>query len=154
MPAPLVPSPLDYVGRRRFAFYPPIAHSEPNEWLLGIGERAEVQAVNAKTGTEIWLSRQYIGAVTETSTSLVVGLTQPLDVRGGSVEPRVKQVIELPSCAQKAGPKLRSGKRASVVEIRLQSRGKSPLNRILITACAGAIVLALLAALVTATIRF
>jgi uncharacterized protein (DUF433 family) len=28
MPAPLVPSPLDYVGRRRFAFYPPVKNAE------------------------------------------------------------------------------------------------------------------------------
>jgi len=154
MPAPFVPSPLDYVGRRRFAFYPPIAHPEPNEWLLGIGERAEVQVVNAKTGTEIWVSRQYIGAVTETSSSLVVGLTQPLDVRRGCVEPRLKQVIELRVSADELLPKPKPGRRANVVEIRLESRGKSPLNRALVTTCAGAVVLALLAALVTATIRF
>ncbi len=48
MSAPLVPSPLDYVGRRRFAFYPPIAHPSPNEWLLGRVRWSEVQVVNAR----------------------------------------------------------------------------------------------------------
>ncbi|HEY6986917.1 MAG TPA: hypothetical protein VH369_00960 [Bryobacteraceae bacterium] len=154
MSAPLLPSPLDYVGHRRFAFYPPIAHPEPNEWVLGLGARAEVQVVNARTGTEIWIARQYIGAVSETSTSLIVGLTQALDVREGSVEPKVKQVIQMPASKADRLPRRQPSKPAAVVEIRLESRSKSPLSRVLITTCTGAIVVALLAALITAAIKF
>ncbi|MBV8866195.1 MAG: hypothetical protein JO210_12445 [Acidobacteriaceae bacterium] len=156
MSAPLTPSPLDYVGRRRFAFYPPIAHIDPNEWLLGVGDRSEVQVVNAQTGREIWVSRQYIGAVSETSSPLlIVGLTKALDFRGGSVEPRVKQIIEMPPAAGIEEEAInRSPTPASVVEIRLESRADSAFNKAVLATCICAIVLALLAGLVTAAIRF
>lgn len=155
-----MPSPLDYVGRRRFAFYPPIAHADPNEWLLGFGARSEVQVVNARTGREIWVSRQYIGAVSETSSPLlIVGLTQALDFREGTVEPRVKQVIEMPPAAgmkeQAFDPSAhRRSTPAPVIEIRLESRADSALSKALLATCICAIVLALLAALITAAIRF
>ncbi len=154
-----MPSPLDYVGRRRFAFYPPIALADPNEWLLGVGSRSEVQVVNAQTGREIWVSRQYIGAVSETSSALlIVGLTKALDFREGMVEPRVKQVIEMPpspgkeedasqNCSPRQSP-------APVVEIRLESRADSALNKAMLATFIGAVVVALLAALITAAIRF
>ena len=81
MSAPLVPSPLDYIGRRRFAFYPPIKNFEPNEWMLGTGSWTEVQIVNSRTGIEIWIPRQYIGAVSESSgVLLIVGLRKELEV--------------------------------------------------------------------------
>ena len=155
-----MPSPLDYVGRRRFAFYPPIGHADPNEWLLGVGARSEVQVVNAHTGREIWVSRQYIGAVSETSTPLlIVGLTKALDFREGTVEPRVKQIIEMPpaSKAEITGPRVSSHSRsapAPVIEIRLESRADSTLTKAMFVTCICAIVLALLAALVSAAIRF
>ncbi len=155
-----MPSPLDYVGRRRFAFYPPIAHADPNEWLLGVGDRSEVQVVNAQTGREIWVSRRYIGAVSETNSQLlIVGLTKALDLREGAVEPRVKQIIEMPPATGTAkeaafeGPHCRSTP-APVIEIRLESRAESTLNKAMLATCICAIVLALLAALVTAAIRF
>jgi hypothetical protein len=155
--APFLPSPLDYVGRRRFAFYPPIAHPDPNEWLLGQGGRSEVQVVNARTGREIWVSRQYIGAVSETSSPLlVVGLTKALQISAGNVEPKVKRVIEMP--ARREASKLRAfaanASPAPVVEISLEPRARSAMNKALLTACTAAIVLALLAALVTAAIKF
>ncbi len=155
-----MPSPLDYVGRRRFAFYPPIAHADPNEWLLGVGGRSEVQVVNAQTGREIWVSRQYIGAVSETSGAvLIVGLTKALEFRAGAVEPRIKQIIEMPPAAgveEDASARLsqRRSTPAPVIEIRLESRADSALNKAMLATCICAIVLALLAALVTAAIRF
>ena len=157
--APFMPSPLDYIGRRRFCFYPAIALADPNEWLLGIRGRSEVQAVNAHTGREIWISRQFIGAVSETSNSLlVVGLTQALQFREGALQPRVKQVIEMPADAWAAKPRIRECPHpkglAPVVAIRLASGGKSPAGRALRSACTGAIVIALLAALVAAAIHF
>ena len=57
-----MPSPLDYIGPRRFAFYPAIRNADPNEWILGTGSRSEVQVINAQTGREIWVPRQHIGA--------------------------------------------------------------------------------------------
>lgn len=154
-----MPSPLDYVGRRRFAFYPPIAHADPNEWLLGVGGRSEVQVVNAQTGREIWVSRQYIGAVSETSSAvLIVGLTKALEFREGAVEPRIKQIIEMPSASAIEAAALHVSPRRStpapVIEIRLESRADSALNKVMLATCICAIVLALLAALISAAIRF
>lgn len=97
MSAPLVPSPLDYVGRRPFAFYPPIRNAHPNAWVIGTSAWTEVQVVNARDGYELWIPRQYIGAVSESdSPLLIVGLTKELDFRNGTLAPRVKRVIEMP----------------------------------------------------------
>lgn len=138
MSAPLVPSPLDYIGRRRFAFYPPIKNFEPNEWMLGTGSWTEVQIVNSRTGIEIWIPRQYIGAVSESSgVLLIVGLRKELEYRAGSLSPRVKRIIEMPRNPDIA-PHLRpdSERRPSgpapVVGIRIENRGNSPMNKALL----------------------
>ena len=155
MAAPLVPSPLDYVGRRRFTFYPPIRGVDTNEWLLGMGSRTEVQVVNARTGQELWVPRQYIGAVSDSSGALaMVGLTKDLELRGGAVEPRFKGVIEMPRTAPSRA--LASSERrlvegpATVVGIRLEDRSESPMNKALM----GALVVCVLAALLAAVARF
>ena len=154
MSAPLVPSPLDYVGLRRFAFYPAIRHPDPNEWLLGAGSWSEVQVVNAHTGREIWISRRYIGAVSESADSLlVVGLTETLDFRQGALGTRHGRVIQMPvsnPAEEDRMKRRRSQGLAPVVAIRLESRADSSCNRILMTSFVGAVVLALLAALTAA----
>ncbi|MGA7411524.1 MAG: hypothetical protein WBW33_13665, partial [Bryobacteraceae bacterium] len=61
MSAPLMPPLLEEVGRRRFAFYPPIANAEPNEWQLRGATRTEVNAINIRTELEIWIPRHYLG---------------------------------------------------------------------------------------------
>jgi hypothetical protein len=152
MSAPLLPSPLDYVGRRKFVFYPPIAHPDPNEWMLGTGSRSQVQVVNACTGREIWISRQYIGAVSETSSPLlIVGLTKSLRFREGTVEPRVKRVIEMPPAPRsqpenRFGSSPRNSAPASVTAIRLEPRSDSALNKAMIVTFVSAVVVALVAA--------
>ncbi len=160
MSAPLVPSPLDYIGRRRFAFYPPISHPDPNEWVLGGGSHSEVQVVNAHTGREIWILRQYIGAVSETSSSLlIVGLTKALKFSEGTLEPKVKEVIEMPAPetlhrVRISQPVYSHTTPGSVVEIRLDTRAESAFGKAMILTCIGVIVIALLAALIAATIQF
>jgi hypothetical protein len=152
MSAPLVPSPLDYVGRRRFAFYPAIAHPDPNEWMLGTSSRSEVQVVNACTGREIWISRQYIGAVSETSSPLlIVGLTKSLAFREGAIEPKVKGVIEMPPVSRSQaesppGALPRHSAPASVTAIRLEPRVDSALNKAMFFTFLGAVLVALVAA--------
>ena len=97
MSAPLMPSPLDYVGRRRFSFYPPIKNADPNDWLLGSGFWAEVQVVNAHTGLELWVPRRYIGGVSDgTGLRLVVELTKELDFSRNGIQPRIRRIIEMP----------------------------------------------------------
>ena len=98
MSAPLVPSPLDYIGRNQFAFYPGIRHADPNVWLLGSSSWGEVQVINARTGRDLWVPRRYIGAVSESLDSLVVGLTQQLHLRNDEVVPSTNcRIIQMPS---------------------------------------------------------
>jgi hypothetical protein len=159
MSAPLVPSPLDYIGLRRFAFYPAIKNIQPNEWLLGTGSWSEVQVVNAQTGAELWIPRQYVGAVSETEGPLlIVGLTKDLEVHGGTVEPSVKVVIEMPhveECALKTEGELsrRTAGPAPVIGIRLPERSDSSMNKALVTLAIGALVVCLLAALIAAAAK-
>src|SRR6185437_1619978 len=143
MSAPLVPSPLDYVGLRPFAFYPAIKNADPNEWLLGTGSWSEVQVVNAQTGREVWVPRQYIGAVSETEgVLLIVGLTKDLAFHEGGVEPCVKRVIEMPHAeevpvgADAEQPRRGAGP-AAVVGIRLAERRDSSMNRAFATLAIG-----------------
>ncbi len=148
----LVPSPLDCIGPRRFAFYPPIKNIETNEWILGVGSWTEVRVVNAKTGGEIWVPRQYIGAVADPNGSVpIVGLTKELAYRAGSLEPRVKRVIEMPQKTEEplkigGGEQRRPPGPAPVIGIRIEDRQDSPMNRALITFGVGALIVSLIAA--------
>jgi hypothetical protein len=157
--APLVPSPLDYVGPRPFAIYPAVKNNDPNEWRLAGGSWSEVRVINVRNGTELWIPRQYIGAVSEPEDSpMVVGLTTELQLRNGSVEPKVKRVkgvIEMPhpglamddigveSFRRPNGP-------APVVDIRIRERYDSSLNRAMASLAIGAMLVCLLAALLAA----
>ncbi len=158
MSAPLVPSPLDYVGRRPFAFYPPIRNAHPNAWVIGTSAWTEVQVVNARDGYELWIPRQYIGAVSESdSPLLIVGLTKELDFRNGTLAPRVKRVIEMPHAPeanqQPEQEPARPFTPATVVGIRLEQQGTSKINKALGVLCIAAVLLALLAALLAASSR-
>jgi len=133
MSAPLVPSPLDYIGRGRFAFYPPIRLAGPNSWILGAGSWSEVQVINAQTGREIWVPRQYIGAVGDNRDALVVGLTQQLDFRAGEILPRAnRRVIEMPlPAAAKGDPpiKFHHAGPAHIIGIRLEKQPRSTFQK-------------------------
>jgi hypothetical protein len=160
MSAPLVPSPLDYIGPRRFAFYPAIKNAEPNEWLLGTGSWTEVQIINAHTGGKIWIPRQFIGAVSDSHDGLlVVGLTKELEYRSGALGPRFKHVIEMPQhveakprfCLQ---PDARPPGPAPVIGIRVENREDSPMSRALVTLAVAAVIVALIAAVLAVFRRF
>jgi hypothetical protein len=156
MSAPLMPSPLDYIGRQKFAFYPAIKNIDPNEWILGVGSRSDIQVVNAKTGGEMWIPWQYIGAVSESGESLIVGLRKELEFRAGSLEPLVKCVIEMPAPQGSSPPnpleKLgrRSGP-APVIGIKTENGG-SGINKALI-ALAVAFIISYLAWIVSDALR-
>lgn len=158
MSAPLVPSPLDYVGRRRFAFYPPVKNAEPNQWMLGTASWSEVQVVNAGTGREIWIPRQYVGGVSGGSTGvLIVELKKELEFRSGALEPRVKRVIEMPPATRKAEAAGKAAQRSSgpapVVGIRLEDRAESTMSKAIVTLGIGAFGVWLLAVLLSALAR-
>lgn len=148
-----MPSPLDYIGRRRFAFHPPIQSVQANEWMLGTSSWSEVQVVSPATGTEIWIPRQYIGAVCEPNGSslLIVGLREELEYRQGSLAPRSKRVIEMPP--KQAKPiKLREEEAprppgpAPVIGIRIESGPPRPKSKAL-AGLGVALIVSLLAAL-------
>lgn len=155
MSAPFVPSPLDYIGPRRFAFYPAIKNADPNEWILGTGSRSEVQVINAKTGREIWVPRQHIGAVSDAGNSLLtVGLRKPLDLRSGSLEPRVKRVIEMPhESSEYIHTRTPSPHPAPVVAIRLDDSRKSTASKAIVGLAIGSLLACLLASLIGAAAR-
>lgn len=135
---PLAPSPLDCIGLRRFAFYPSIRDFEPNEWTLGAGSWTEVQVVNSRTGTEIWIPRQYIGAVSESNGPVpIVGLRKELEYRAGKLSPRFKRVIEMPQqgdVAPNTGltEQRRAPGPAPIIGIRVENRENSPMNNALL----------------------
>lgn len=149
-----MPSPLDCIGRRRFAFYPPIANCGPNDWLLGTASRSEVQAVNAETGIEIWIARQYIGAVSDHTHVLTVGLRKSLEWRAGSVQPSVKRVIEMPLVSDSLFQARGNRGPAAVVAIRLEQGRKSSMNKAVLGIAVGGLVVALLAAWLESAVRF
>lgn len=154
MAAPFMPSPLDCIGRRKFAFYPVIENSGPNEWLLGSGSRSEVLAVNAQTGAQIWIARQYIGAVSDHTNVLTVGLRKALEFRQGSLQPRVKRVIEMPHVADDLFHVRRERGPAAVVAIRLEDSRKSNVTKAVAGIAVGGLLIALLAAWLGYAVRF
>jgi hypothetical protein len=158
MSAPLIPSPLDHIGRRPFSFFPPIKNAEPNEWMLASVSWSEIKVVNARTGREIWMPRRYIDAVSYTGgPMLAVTLTKELEYRAGALWPRVKRVIEMPRASDQLPasnplPTRFSGP-APVEGIRVEDRADSPTNKALAYAGVGAIVVSILAALLSALAR-
>lgn len=128
MSAPLIPSPLDYIGRRSFAFYPAIREAVPNSWMLGSGGWSEVQVINSHTGQELWIPRQYIGSVSEQENSIVVELIHDVECRDGEVVPRSKRrLIEMPLPAKET--QCRQSGPASVIGIRLESHSHSVFQK-------------------------
>jgi hypothetical protein len=160
MSAPLVPSPLDYIGPRRFALYPAIKNVEPNEWLLGKGSWTEVQVVNARTGSKMWIPRQCIGAVSDAHDGiLIVGLTKELEYRAGALGPRFKRVIEMPRESKpqqrpRIEPHPRPPGPAPVIGIRVEDREDSSMSRAVVTLAVAAVIVALIAAVLAVFRKF
>jgi hypothetical protein len=94
---PPIPNPLDQLGRRRFSFYPPIVNIEHNEWVVRRSNWTEVQVMNTKTSTELWISRRFLGEVSLIEEPvMIVGLVKELEYKEGVVMPHVRRVIEMP----------------------------------------------------------
>jgi len=135
MSAPLVPSPLDYIGRKSFAFYPPVhaagpnAPACPNIWILGASSWSEVQVINAQTGGELWIPRQFIGAVSDNYESLVVGLTQQMELRKGKIVPHTsRRVIQMPVQRDQPSARKHEGP-ADIIGIRIEKAQPSAFQK-------------------------
>ena len=124
--------------------------------MLAVVAWSDIKVVNPRTGREIWVPRQFIDAVSYASGPvLVVRLTKELEYSAGALHPRVKRVIEMPLTADDgsavhAGVKNRFPGPAPVVGIRLEDRGDSPTNKALVYTGTGAILVSILAALLSA----
>jgi hypothetical protein len=120
--APL-PTPLEHLGGRRFAFYPAIRNIEHNEWLYRHATWSECIVANMRTGEEFWIPRQFLGDVSYTDDGLmVVALSRELEWRAGVVMPRQRVVIEFPAIADDEPVVPRPGYLAPVINIRLEPK--------------------------------
>jgi hypothetical protein len=128
--APL-PTPLQHLGGRRFAFYPPIRNLEPNEWLYRRATWSECLVANARSGEEVWIPRIFLGDVSRMDEPvMIVGLNRELEWRAGAIIPRQRMVIEFPAAAYNRktvnddGAARPSGHKAPVINIRLESKSE------------------------------
>jgi len=153
MSAPLVPSPLDYIGRKSFAFYPPVRQAGPNSWILGASSWSEVQVINAQTGGELWIPRPFIGAVSDNYDSLVVGLTQQVELRKGKIVPHTsRRVIQMPVRRDQPFVHHRPGP-AHVIGIRLEKAQPTTFQKAPFRVCVCVLFVAGLLALVVSASR-
>lgn len=134
MPVPHIPPPFDQLGHAPFSFYPPIVNVEHNEWVFGRATWTEIQVINTKTSSELWVPRRFIGEVSRVGEPvMIVGLVKELEYKAGLLCPNVRRVIQMPravngaarSCARSPEPE----RPAPVVGIRIESGAKSRAGR-------------------------
>jgi len=98
MPEPSSTSAWEALRGRPFSFYPAIRNVEYNEWTCVRETWSEILALNSKTGQELWIPRQYLGQISSAEAPVViVGLRQELEMKGGSVWPYQRTVLEMPA---------------------------------------------------------
>jgi hypothetical protein len=132
--APLFLGPLADLQGRSFAFYPAIVGLEHNQWTLRRATWTDVQAVNTKTGTEVWVPRRLLGEISSVEAPvLIVGLVKELQYKEGAVVPHQRRVLEMPRAVngpavviQTAAP---ARPAAPVVAIRAEPDRASPARR-------------------------
>ncbi len=135
---PLVPTPFDQIGRRRFSFYPAIVGIEHNEWSLRRLTSSEVQVANTKTLEEIWIPRRFLGEVSAIEDPfLIVGLVKELEYQAGAVLPHRRRVIQMPRAVNGAAPlperHAPDARPASVIGIRVETGPSSRAGKRLLT---------------------
>ncbi len=134
-----LPTPLDQLRNCPFSFYPPIVNIEHNEWLYARATWTEIQVINTKTSTELWVPRRFVGEVSLVGDPvMIVGLLKELEYKEGLVAPHVRRVIEMPRAvndsprppAQRStGEDRRPQRPADVVGIRIETPRESRTGR-------------------------
>lgn len=129
MAVPLIPGPLDQIGRRSFSFYPPIVGIEHNEWVLRRITWTDVLVMNTKTSQDLWIPRRFVGEVSAIEEPFtIVGLVKELEFRAGAVAPHRRRVIEMPRAVNGPGvisrPMMAVGP-APVIGIRVETGTQS-----------------------------
>jgi hypothetical protein len=141
--APIIPTPLDQIGRRPFLFYPAIVGIEHNEWMLRRVSSSEVQVINTKTSEELWIPRRFLGEVSAIEDPFIIaGLVKELEYKGGVVLPHRRRLIEMPRAVNGPATSLASNaapgpaapvKLAPVIGIRVETGPSSRTGRRLLT---------------------
>lgn len=152
MRGPLIPTPLDQLGRRAFSFYPAIVGIEHNEWALRRITWSEVGVVNRKTSQELWIPRRFVGEVSATEEPyVIVGLVKELEHKAGTVLPHIRRVIEMPrvvnGASSVAAPLFVPATLAPVISIRPEVGAQSRTGRRVLAWIAAGILACLAAAL-------
>ncbi len=131
---PLHPA-FEQLGRRPFSFYPAILNVENNEWLFRRATWSEIQVVNTRDGTELWIPRRFLGEVSSIDEPVViVGLNKELEYKGGAVWPHQRRIVEMPLAVNDV-PRPAAESRpapAEVVGIRLESPAESRIGRLIV----------------------
>jgi hypothetical protein len=146
MASPPIPPQLEHLATRPFSFYPAIVGVEHNEWLYRNVNWSEILVVNCRSGSEVWISRRYIGEVARVEDPvLIVGLTRELEYKSGMIVPFQRRVIEMPVAV--GGTPLTPAEEkslapASIVGIRTAS---SPTERLIFKLIGGAVLVAIVA---------
>lgn len=97
MASPPIPPSFEHLSTRPFSFYPPIIGVEHNEWLFRKATWSEILVANRKSGSEVWIPRRFVGEVSRVDEPVVIlGLNRELELKGGSVWPYQRRVIEMP----------------------------------------------------------
>src|ERR1039457_3973041 len=95
-----IPPSLDQLAGRTFAFYPALLGVVLNEWRFEKVTWSEILVTNTQTGSEVWISRRFVGEVSRTDDPiLIVGLNRELELRSGMVVAHQRRVISMPSTA-------------------------------------------------------
>jgi hypothetical protein len=129
MPAAPIPPAFERLGGRRFSFYPAILRVPLNEWTFRHAAWNEVMVRNAANGRDLWISRRFLGELSENdSPVLVVSLLEKLELRDGGVYPWRPRVIEMP--LSDAAPLGERAARAPVISIRLEGKNESRVSRV------------------------
>src|SRR5579885_1566736 len=144
MASPPIPPSLEHLATRPFSFYPPIVNIEHNEWVFQKATWSEIQVLNCRTNMELWIPRRFIGEISRVDEPvLIVGLNRELELKGGTVWPHQKRVIQMPRAS---GAAVRAAEEAPeraepapVLDIRLE-----PADKRIFKLIGGAVVFAVL----------
>ena len=99
-----VPSPLDQLTGRTFAFYPAMLGVKHNEWRFEKATWSEILVTNTQTGSEVWIPRRFVGEVSRTDDPiLIVGLNRELEIKSGMVVAHQRRVISMPGAVGVTG---------------------------------------------------
>ncbi len=133
-----IPPPIEDFPDRPFSFFPPIRNIEHNEWRFRRSNWAELLVVNSKTEMELWISRRFIGDISEVDEPvMIVGLNKELEYTAGNLVPRTRRVLGMPPPVfAPSVPSLTPAPRRPRAGLRLDSSAESRVGWLILGALA------------------